>query len=283
MAETPKGLVDATPGIASLPVIFYQVNEAVNDPETSFGEIASIVNGDAALCARLLKIVNSSFYGFPSTIETITHAITIIGTAQLRDLMLATTVMTKFKGIRSNLVNMDSFWRHSIACGLAARIIATLRQESNADRFYVMGLLHDVGRLILFMAIPDRMESLLTRCLSGENLLHLLERDMLGFDHSEVGEALLKTWNLPPRLTEAVGNHHNPGDFSKQPVENVIIHTADIIANAMQLGSSGGGAVPPIAPGAWEEIGLPTSKLSDILNQVAAQFTDAIQMFVEES
>lgn len=282
MATNAKDLVASTSQIASFPLIFYQINDAINDPETSFSEIATIVNGDAALSARLLKIVNSSFYGFPSKIETISHAITIIGTAQLRELVLATTVMTKFKGIKNSLVTMDSFWRHSIACGLAARIIATLKQEPNADRFYVMGLLHDIGRLVIFISLSEQAKNLVERPPADSKPLYLMEKEDLGFDHADVGKELLQAWKLPPGLEEAVANHHQPSRSSKFSIESVIVHVADIIANAMQLGSSGGRRVPPLEKSAWEQLDIPTSKLSDILSQVDVQFEDAIHMFSAE-
>ena len=137
-------LVDQSPQISSLPTIFYQINEAVEDPESSFVEIGEIISGDPSLSARLLRIVNSSFFGFPNKIETITHAVTIVGMAQLRDLALATTVVNQFKGIPKNLIDMEKFWLHSVATGLAAKVIAIYRRETNADRYYLMGMLHDL-------------------------------------------------------------------------------------------------------------------------------------------
>jgi HD-like signal output (HDOD) protein len=119
-----QNLVSQSPQISSLPTIFYQINEAVEDPECSFVEIGEIISSDPSLSARLLRIVNSSYFGFPNKIETITHAVTIVGMAQLRDLALATTVVNQFKGIPKNLINMENFWLHSVATGLTAKIIA---------------------------------------------------------------------------------------------------------------------------------------------------------------
>jgi len=133
MVSKPEQLLETGIKVPSLPAIFNEINEAVEDPESSFTEIAEIIGGDMALSARLLKIVNSSFFGFPSKVETITHAITIVGTAQLRDLVLATTIISQFKGMPKDVVNMESFWKHSVGCGLAARIIAIFRREPNIN------------------------------------------------------------------------------------------------------------------------------------------------------
>ena len=107
----PKDLITGSTRVSSLPEIFIMINEVVNDPTSSFSDISKVVNLDTALSARLLKIVNSSFYSFPSNIETVTHAIAVIGTEQLHDLALATTILSTFKGIPDNIVNMNLFWR----------------------------------------------------------------------------------------------------------------------------------------------------------------------------
>ena len=135
--NSPDDLIKDRVQISSQMMIFNQLQEAINNPEISFSDIAGIINNDSSLCLRLLKIANSSLYSFPTRIETITQAVTVIGTNQLRDMVLATTVLKSFNGISDDLINMDLFWRHSIACGLASRIIATYRRELNVDRFYV--------------------------------------------------------------------------------------------------------------------------------------------------
>jgi len=123
--------------VFSLPKIYFELREALNDSDKTFQDLGDIISFDPALSARLLKIVNSPFYGFPSKIDTISHAISIIGRDQLTDLALATLVIYQFRGIPNSLFNMEKFWRHSIACGVTARSIAEFRSEKNAERFYL--------------------------------------------------------------------------------------------------------------------------------------------------
>ena len=130
MVTHPEDVVGMAGEMATLPVIFVRINEAVENPNSSFSEIAQIISGDSALSARLLKIVNSAFYGFSNKIETISHAITIIGTAQLRDLVLATAVIEKFQGLPSKNINMKSFWLHSISCVERKNRFLRLRSDS---------------------------------------------------------------------------------------------------------------------------------------------------------
>ena len=276
--EKLERLVKSSVQIASLPLIFEKINAAIEDPQCSFSDIARIISGDTSLTVRLLKLANSSFFGLPFKVETITHAVTIIGMAQLRDLVLATTVVNQFKGV-SNKINMQSFWHHSIAVGLVARIIAIYRRESNAERYYVLGMLHDLGYLVMYLNIPDEANKARETYESENMLLHKVERDLMGFDHADVGGALLRVWKLSSRMEEAILYHHNPSQAERNPLDASILHVADFITHGLELGSSGEKLVPSLDAKAWELLQLPTSLLSSIIGQVSRQFPDAIAMF----
>lgn len=274
-----EDLIDGPAQLGSLPTIFYQINEAVEDPESSFTDIGDIISKDSALTARLLKIVNSSYFGFSSKVETITHAITIVGMVQLRDLALATAIINSFKGISKDSVNMHSFWQHSIATGLAGRVIGVYLKDSNPERFYVLGLLHDLGRLLTYLAIPEDMSRVLIKYSHG-GLLHEAENDVLGWDHAEAGGRLLAKWNLPDRLVEGVLYHHDPSRAPRFRLEAAVTHVADILTQTLELGNSGERYVPPMDNEAWKTLGLPTSFLSTVLEQVDRQASEAVKVFL---
>ncbi len=278
-APSIEDLIEGSAQLGSLPTIFYQINEAVENPESSFAEIGDIISQDAALTARLLKIVNSSYFGFSSKVETITHAITIVGMVQLRDLALATAIINNFKGISKDSVNMHSFWKHSIATGLAGRVIGVYLKEPNPERFYVLGLLHDLGRLFSYLTIPDEMSRILIKYSHG-GLLHEAENDILGWDHAEAGGRLLSKWNLPERLVEGVLYHHDPSSAPRFPLEAAVTHVADIIAQSLEFGSSGERYVPPIDEEAWKTLGLSSNFLSTVLAQVERQAGEAVKVFL---
>lgn len=278
MVQDVDSLVESSVQLGSLPTIFYQINEAVEDPECSFSEIGAIISKDSALCARLLRIVNSSFFGFASKVETITHAVTIVGMVQLRDLALATAIVNNFDGLPKNAVNMKSFWRHSISVGLAGRVIGIYLKESNPERFYVLGLLHDLGRLLLYLTVPEDMGRVLQLNAEG-GLLHEAENKVLGWDHAEVGGALLRKWNLPAQLVEGVQYHHNPSSAPNFSVEAAITHVADIVAQTLELGSSGELYVPPMDSKAWDALGLSSSMLPSVVTQVNCQADELAEIF----
>ncbi|MFN8009029.1 MAG: HDOD domain-containing protein [Terriglobia bacterium] len=277
MACDPSTLIKGGFEVPSLPIIFTRLNAAVNDPRASFTDISRIISEDPSLTARLLRIVNSALYSLPTKIETILRAVTIVGTQQVRDLALATSVVQLFKGIPEDLISMESFWRHSLACGVTSRILATFRREANVERYFVGGMLHDIGRLVICMVQPDAARAVLTRCRQHGELLNLVEMELLGFDHAAVGGFLLRTWKLPDSIQEMVAFHHRPQQSSRFPAETAIIHVADILTHVMELESSEEQLIPPLVPEAWERIGLPVSVLSGAMDQIRIQFGTAVQ------
>ncbi len=187
MTVTPKSLINDSGTVPSLPLIYEEITNTINDPNSSTNSIGDVISKDSGLTARLLRIANSALYNFPSTIDTISQAVIVIGIQQLRDLALGTSVVELFEGIADDLVNMDSFWRHSIACGIAARILATYRREANVERYFVAGVLHDIGRLIIYLKLSEEAREALVRCKGSGELLYKVEKEILGFDHAEVG------------------------------------------------------------------------------------------------
>jgi HD-like signal output (HDOD) protein len=278
MMKRPEDLLKGMVQLSSLPAIYTKINEAVNNPRSSMQDISNIISDDPGLTSRLLQLVNSALYGFPSKIETVSRALFIVGTQQIRDLALATSIMSLFKGIPEDLVNMESFWRHSVACGLAAKILATYRRcEMNVERFFAAGVIHDIGRLVIYKKIPETAREMIIRCKANKELLYVVEKEVIGFDHSSVGSVLAKFWNLPPSLEEVVACHHSPRHAKRYPIETSVVHVADIIVHAMQLGNSGEQYVPPLDRQALELIGIPPSVLSPTLDQLEREVKDIIQ------
>ncbi len=277
MISKPEDLLKGMVQLSSLPVIYSKVNEAVNNPRSSMKDISNIISDDPGLTSRLLQVVNSAFYGFPTKIETVSRALFIVGTQQIRDLALATSIMSLFKGIPEDLVSMESFWKHSVACGVAAKIIATYRRERNVGRFFVAGIVHDIGRLILYKRAPKESRTALLACKENSELLYSVEKRIIGVDHCEAGRALLEFWNLPQNLDEVVAYHHCPKSASFHPVDTAIVHVADIIAHGLQFGTSGEIFVPPLDRKAWELLDLPISSLSPILDQLEREIADVEQ------
>ncbi len=246
-ATSPRDLLRGYVEVSSLPTIHARLDEAINNPRKSMADIAKIIREDAGLSARLLRIVNSVFYNFPSKVETITHAVTIVGTQQLGALALATSVIDLFKGIPKEFVTMESFWRHSVGCGLAARTLATLRREPNVERFFVAGMMHDIGRLVMFTKAHELSQETILRMHAGDVMLLIdAEREVIGYTHAAIGGSLMQIWKLPVQPRGGRQLPPRPGHGGAVPGRGGDHPRADIIAHVMQFGSSGEQYVPPL-------------------------------------
>ncbi len=281
--SSPRDLISEDETIFSLPEIYFELQEGLNDPDKTFQDIGDIIRCDAALAARLLKIVNSPFFGFPSEIETISHAISIIGMNQLTDLALATLVIYQFRGIPNSLFNMEKFWRHSMSCGVAARSIAEFRGEKNVERFYLAGILHDIGRLVIFKKEPALAREAFVRSKEQPENIFLSERELMGFDHADVGGELLKAWNLPPRLVEAVAFHHQPQAAKRYPFEAAVIHTSDYIVHVLSVGSDAEFSEPQLHSKSWDIIGMDPDDFEFMKDKVKRQYEGIVGMFFGDS
>jgi HD-like signal output (HDOD) protein len=278
--KNPEILVGDDIRLASLPNIFFEISKVISDPRSSAIHIADVISKDPGLSAKLLKIVNSAFYSFPSRIDTISRAVMIVGSKQLSALALGTSVISIFQDIPSDLVDMKSFWEHSLSCGIAARILASYKNIPNTERLFVAGLLHDIGRLILYKHLPYEEREIFLRTTQTNCLLHSAERDILGFDHAVIGGILLRRWKLPLILEHAVEYHHNPLG-SHHPLEASIVYLADILTNALGLGTSGERFVPPVAPDVWNNLDLPTEIFPKVIQLIDRQVEEVIQKFFD--
>ena len=203
-------------------------------PNTTASELGAVVSKDPALSTRLLKLVNSAYFGMPRKVDTLTRAINLIGIVELRHLTLAASAKEVFADIDSRLFDMAAFWQHSVYCGLVARKLAEHASVLHSERLFTSGLLHDIGRLLMLMELPDEMEAVVVQQHELSRDVCKLEIEQVGFDHAEAGETLLLHWNLPSNLCTSVRYHHEPELARDANLETAILHVADQIAHSAQ-------------------------------------------------
>ncbi len=276
-------LISGIPTLGSCAGILNEIEAVLTDPESTLADVGSVIEKDPDLTARLLKLGNSSFFGFPSRMETVSETISLIGIQQVQDLISVSVVVEIFEGVGEDLVNMGSFWKHSLSCGLAARQLALARRVPKPEKFFVAGLLHDIGRLVLYSRAPEDAQRVFACYLSETVLLREAEQKVLGFDHTEIGEALLTVWNYPVNLYSAVRYHHQPMSAGAYQLEASIVHVADHIVNAMQHGCSGERWIPPLQAKAWDRLNLPVDILESVVETVDGQLAEVERAFLTGS
>ena len=236
-SDLAASLLEDVTYLVSPPDICVKVFELVESNDASTQDIGEVISRDPSLTARLLRLVNSSFYNFSRRIDTVSRAVTIIGIRELYSLVIAVSAIKSFSNLPNNLVNIDTFWRHGVYTGLIARALAKRCRVLHPERMFVAGMLHDIGSLVLYNRMPDTSADLLMICDGDEGILHQAELAELGFTHADLGGALLGNWMLPETLQEAVAYHHMPSYAMQSELEASIVHLADNLANRSQLGA----------------------------------------------
>jgi putative nucleotidyltransferase with HDIG domain len=275
----PYSFITGDVKLAPMPQLYYQLLELLENPYSNFKDISNLMSKEPSAVARVLRIANSSLYNCPRQISTITEAIMIIGTQQIKDLILAYNLITLLSNQPSK-IDIASFWKHSIACGIAARNIASQRNEPNIEHYYVLGLMHDIGRLLMYQKDSEECNKALEAFNQDKSLLHEAEDEFFGCNHAEVGCALLEQWNLPQKLWEPIKYHHAPDQATLFPDSTAIIHFADIIGQCIEFENADDKRIPPLNPEAWSRIGLSIDQIEPMFDQIKNQCTDAVKIFL---
>ena len=260
MNEHPdlKVLVQETPQIATLPSVYSELSTLITQHRANATLVARVVSLDPGLTVRLLRMVNSSFYGLDRRVDTVSHAVSLIGHEQLRQLALATTVVHMFRAMPEHLINMKSYWSHSIATAIACRSLGRMRRVDNVESLFVTGLLHAVGSLVICINRPRKARRVFIQAKNSEKELHEVEEDAR-YTHADVGAALMKNWGLSANQVEAVRYKHAPMNAqTAYRKEAAILHVASVVACALNVGSVGNEVIPTFSAEAWEDLGLGT-------------------------
>lgn len=284
---TPEAILASDPVLVSLPEVFMRIREVLSDPASTVEEAAAVISKDPSLTAKLLKLVNSAFYARtlrvsgglpPGPVDTLSRAVMLLGLNQLSTLAMGVSVMPLFKDIPAGCIDMRQFWRHSIGVGLVAKLLAVRLCDPSPERFFVAGLLHDIGRLVLFKQTPEAAgAAMAAAAASGKHLVDV-EREILGFDHAELGGMLLRKWRFPESLEQAVWRHHAPAT-AEAPLEAAIVCVADAVAGATLPGCSGERLVPRYDHAAWEAVRLTPADLPELVETAEAHFEVICAMF----
>lgn len=285
--EFAASLLDDVSYLVSPPDICVRVFDLIESEHASAQKIGEVIAQDPSLTARLLKLVNSSFYNLARPIDTVSRAITIVGIRELYALVIAVSAIKSFSNLPNRLVNIDTFWRHGIYTGLIGRDLARRARILHPERLFVAGLLHDIGSLVLYNRIPEIAAELLLMSNGDENVLYQAELGELGFTHADLGGALLATWMLPETLQDAVCYHHVPSVADASALEASIVHIADNLANRSELGGfcEGPNTESRIDEKAWEAAGLGVEELDqdEIMGEAGLQFSETAGLLLAQN
>lgn len=263
--DRAQELVSGIEELASLPAVFHQVREVIDNANSSINELANVVSADAAITVRLLHVVNSVYFGLMNRVDTVSRAVSVLGMQQVHDIVLGTSVSSMFKGMSPISMNMTRYWSNSVMHALIARTGAEMVRAGDLKRYFVAGLLSDIVHLVFYQVEPILAEQTQAGSEQTQEPLHLLERELIGCDYAEAGAALIRKWDLPPRLSAAIAGqidpHHAEASYAH---DAALLNLARIMVDAMEHKLESDAIAPLVDDLVWTLTGLKPANIATI-------------------
>lgn len=266
--------------LCSAPEVFTRITQALDDPLKNVKDTAAIIEQDPSLSARLLKVVNSAFFGFPASIKTVNHAISILGDNEVRMLVMSTSVVEKFSSMPNSILEMREFWAHSLKTALFAKFLADHHsKKQQLTSAFISGLLHDIGRLIMYTKAPDLARAAALLAKSNQTNEVDAETLIFGFNHAELGGALLEMWKIPSSIQNAATFHHQPELSIIDKEETNIIYLANKLAHIDTTSVEAIDTCRLSEDKIWEAIDLPFGVITPVSDKVNEEFDQTYALF----
>jgi HD-like signal output (HDOD) protein len=266
-------------GLVSLPEIYLKFRRLMENPNSTINEYCEVVSCDSNLTATILKLVNSAFFGFPGQIDSIHRAIIMLGIGQLHDMVLATSAMASMD-LPNEIMPLRTFWRSSLFTGVLTRLLANQLKIPRADSLFVIGLLHEIGHLVIYSKYPEQAKIALESYYEGSHTLHAAEQELLGLHYGQVGAQLMAQWQLPPHFQALTQFQPTPSKAPDFQIETTLLHLAHGYAHQLYL-EPDQPLEKLIFPAIWEALNLIPDDIKNCLDKAQQACADLEKMILK--
>ncbi|MBT3606280.1 MAG: HDOD domain-containing protein [Candidatus Latescibacteria bacterium] len=266
-----RRLVEKVTSLPTLPGSVTRITKMLDDTDTTAAEVGREIEKDQVLSAKVLKLVNSGFYGFSQPISTIQHAMVLLGFNVVKTLVLSTSVLD----MMSN--SMAGLWQHSLACARTCAIIARFLDLDDPEEISVTGLLHDLGKVVLESNVKEVFDPVITLVKEKDMLFYKAEEEVMEITHATVGGWLLDQWQLPGQLVEPIMYHHDFHPSRTHALRTGVVHLADILVRAEGFGSGGDRRIPVLSEEAMKVMGLDVDDVKEIMEEMTDEMRDMMR------
>lgn len=267
-----RRVVEKITSLPTLPGVVTRITRLLDNPDTTASEVGKEISQDQVLSAKVLKLVNSGFYGFSQPISTIPHAMVLLGFGVVKTLVMSTTVLDMMAQ------SMAGLWQHSLACARTCGVLARHLEMDEPEEVSVTGLLHDLGKVVLEQHLPEEFAQV-RQIVDDENVLfYEAEEQVLdGANHSALGAWLLDRWQLPGHIVDPIRYHHDFHPARQHLERTAVVHLADVLVRAEGYGFGGDYRIPTVSESAMETLGIKVSDLQTIMDLMAQEMKDVIR------
>ncbi|MEA2031453.1 MAG: HDOD domain-containing protein [candidate division Zixibacteria bacterium] len=271
-----QSVVDQLANLPSVPVVVQKLHMLIQDDGVGSREVAKIVETDSALVARVLKLVNSSFYGMTQSVLSVEEAISIFGFNTLHQLVLSTAVFNTLD-IDESTLDINSFWRHSFGVGVFAKHLRSSASKEIQSEALTGGILHDIGRLVIAKSNPTKFEAFYFERKAVTGIEQ--EAEFFDHDHQQIGEMLAKKWNFPDPIVAVIRSHHTPSDAPDEYKKLVAaVNIADLLCHMMQIGYSASSYATEFDSEAWQCLDISMDELKGHIHSALNEIDEASQI-----
>lgn len=266
-AEFRKALREVK-NLPTLPGIVAKLTRMAEDPDATTEQMGKLISKDHILSAKLLKLVNSAFYGFPQKISSLSSAIILLGFNVIKSLIISASIFELME--TSDL----ELWEHSLGTAVVANVMAKRLGINDPEEVSTAGLIHDIGKVAIKMELPEEYDKIRNIVEMKQISVREAELLVLGLDHAEVGGWLAKSWFLPKKLVEPITHHHAPKKATDETLACAILHFSDVLIRGLGYGHGFDIWVPPLSKKAFEDLEIGADDFDEILDEVEEKLWD---------
>lgn len=278
--DTIKIILQGIDNFPTLPTIYYKLTEIMEKPNSTANDVAEIITKDPSATAKILMTANSSIYGFYGKVDSISKAIFYLGFEEVRNIIILLSLMELLPNNKTNyFINPVEFWKHSIGVGIITRNLGTILGINKLENFFISGVIHDLGKILFFNYVNEEYLKVI-RYIKEKNVnLMEAETNVLGINHSVVGEMVAEKWKLPTSLKNSI-RYHNSGMIGGDvDVLTGCVHIANISAQMFGFGQTTIGRVPEPNYEVWNKLNFPKNTFSLIMDKIYNEFNESLILF----
>jgi putative nucleotidyltransferase with HDIG domain len=244
-----RNAVESVTDLPTLPTVVAKISSQIANPSTNAADIGKLIEQDQSLTSKVLRLVNSTYYGFPKQIKSIQHAVVILGFSKVKTIVITAAVFDMMRKEGRTGLDVRRLWQHSLGVAVASKVVAeAIGIGHSAEDAFLGGLLHDIGKIILDQYQPNIYSPVVRYADEKGILLYDAEKAIMGVSHAHVGEWMMERWRLPPVIVGMVREHHTPSRAMERRETVNAVHIGDIVARALGIGCGGDRRIPAINP-----------------------------------